>query len=490
MLVSQWALWVLVANVCRATSLPDEPDRVSPDSMVRNTYEFYDDTDDGIRRAESVRIPSITSLHVRSVERRMDLDASTRSSTVQRSSRVSRQALADMVAGMDPTTLPRRRHTPEILHPVVLSNLSPRMRALAMAQPAIDAENDAYTPQLETDFEDVPELGRIELGHRIGQSDFGVVFTVKDHPELVIKYQSNCDSLDQNVHPLMVDFWLGSIAADAGVAARPHFVSPPVRLILSNKTESVMTEVELIDCRRDGGLVRFMVMDHAGDCLGGGVRRTQAYSMAMGAKLIRSLQILHAAEIFHGDIHAGNVCFSRTSAHILTLIDFGRGFFVEAETDVRERKSMEWVHVNLTPWQLDGYAFARRDDVYKALELVGTVMVGSSLWVVPLARSTKDPPTLMKWKRHGFIFQSNTVDPIGRSGKLTWEQVSRAKWSLLRILSLVRALDSVKTPIPYGEVIARFEAIHHMFGGPRPPTTRTCCIRCRALRRWWNRVSR
>ena len=273
MLVSQWALWVLVANVCRATSLPDEQDRESPDSMVRNTYEFYDDTDDGIRRAESVRIASITSLQVRPAERRIDLDASTRSSTVQRSSRVSRQALADMVAGMDPTTLPRRRHTPEILHPVVLSNLSPRMRALAMAQPAIDAENDAYTPQLETDFEDVPELGRIELGHRIGQSDFGVVFTVKDHPELVIKYQSNCDSLDQNDHPLMVDFWLGSIAADAGVAARPHFVSPPVRLILSNKTESVMTEVELIDCRRDGGLVRFMVMDHAGDCLGGAGHR-------------------------------------------------------------------------------------------------------------------------------------------------------------------------------------------------------------------------
>ena len=372
----------------------------------------------------------------------------------------STTSLATPVTDSEPRRA-RLKHTVETIDTAALAELSPRIRERVLAQAELDVANDAFTPQLEETFEDVPEFGRIFLGKAIAQADYSIVFTVLDHPELILKYQSNCDGFAHDVHSLLIDFLFGVEAAKLGVAARPRFISPPARMPnYSVRKTAGLAGQAYEDCRTRGGLVRYMLMDNAVRCLDEGGVLSPARAMAVGANLMRSLQTLHRAGIIHGDVHNGNVCMPGSEeSNEVVLIDFGRARYIDEETDVRERERFSYIHTHFTPWQLDGRRYSLRDDVFKAVEAVATVLVGPSVWTVAIERSKGRPSGLLRWKEHAFIFQSNDADPIRLSSGLSPRQVARAKSTLQKVLALVRGLHSVNDPIPYTKLISLFESV-------------------------------
>ena len=353
----------------------------------------------------------------------------------------------------------------------VLSGLSPSARALAVRQPFADVAHEYFTPRLFTgEYERIPELGQVVLGERISRNRYSTVFRLQSHPEYVIKYQSNCRSLDRAVHPLLMDFWLGRIAAEVNVSANPIFVSPAVALedapFMTPKIAFRMNQLDLDMCRTQGGVVRFMVMERLVTCLSGTVtaKPNLHLGVQVGIQMMVILHQLHNAGVYHGDIHAGNVCQSRTDPGILKLIDFGTGGFVEEETEIRDRGPLR-SHAAMTEWQMDGHSSTRRDDMYKAMELVAFIAVGHSWWTLPELWAQFDRPKLIAWKQRGSLFLTDKVDAVKNGTSLSEEDQDWVRATLDGAVDTVRRLARVEQWMPYGKIQADFIVVSHVLDG-------------------------
>ena len=345
----------------------------------------------------------------------------------------------------------------------VREHMGPITRALAEKQPMIDLTNDNFTPRLASDvYERVPELGIVKLGPNIGRTASTMVFSLESHPEYVIKYKTNCETAEGAVHPLLMDFWLSDRASRVDVAPRAVFVSPAALLdgATSIKVRFAITDEKAEECADKHAVVRFMIVERVGKSLESysGTSDMRA-SLAAGVQLIDLLTRLHKVGIFHGDIHPGNVCESLRHEGKLLLIDFELGGFVESESDEPLGSPMPIHHV-LTEWQLIGLPFSRRDDIYKTLELIGSLAVGGGFWARPHEWvSSGETDALLAWKRVGSPFKTDSDDPIER---LVHSPVDEREWidkALQGIVDLVRGLVSVTTPIPYEEIIEQLSTV-------------------------------
>ena len=105
----------------------------------------------------------------------------------------------------------------------------------------------------------------------------------------------------------------------------------------------------------------------------------------VGSKIVRILRSLHAYGVVHGDIHAGNFVTSHRGdpAEGLKIIDFGLATpYIDANgrhipQGVRDVSSFcpNW----LSPWELQGKRLSRRDDMFRASELLLRVRIRSPL---------------------------------------------------------------------------------------------------------------
>ena len=353
---------------------------------------------------------------------------------------------------------PPLRHVPIALTASAWRRLSPRMRTLVEMQPAFDMDNNRYTPQLSVPFEEVPGLGQILIGQQISASSVASIFAIRDHPRFLIKYRTNCDKKDSRLHPLLIEYWLGVEAARIGVAAMPIFVSPAARMVLNQKVPNYLYQ-DRTDCVAAGGVVRFMVMERAGDCLNKVSHRGMRRAATVGVELMTALRALHAIGIFHGDVHGGNICQARGHSDKFVLIDFELGGFTDGESDDPIRPPLSWVHASLTPWQLDGRPFARRDDVFKTMEVVAETLFGREFWATPKALVVAEPESLLRWKRTADYFQPLPFTNVPQSGALSERQANALYDQFRRALAFARTLVSVETTIPYEPIIDQFAAV-------------------------------
>ena len=349
------------------------------------------------------------------------------------------------------------RQTPIACTPSALAAMSPRMRRLAEAQPGIDEGHDDYTPMLNNEhIEIIPELGELVLGERLTRTTSSTVFLLTSHPELVIKFQSNCDQLDAAVHPLLTDFWLSREAGRVNASAKAVFVSPAASLMgaAGRKVDFTMADHTQRNCASRGGVVRFMVMERLDACLDRhSPEPHMERAVLAGAQTIALLERLHRAGIFHGDIHTGNVCLSRSAPGQLRLIDFGQGGFVDSESDELSPSDW-WPHELLTAWQLLGFPHARRDDIYRTVEIVARLAVGSSMWAQPHMWAWTNEAKLLDWKQHGSPFVTPVVNAADVIPGLPIHMRSEVGELLDAIVAKARALVSVTTPIPYDSILA------------------------------------
>lgn len=176
-----------------------------------------------------------------------------------------------------------------------------------------------------------------------------------------------------------------------------------------------------------------------------------------GKRTIELLQRLHTeAGLVHGDLHLGNVCMRDGDPRTLILIDFEKAFHVRDETD--ELITLSDVHPQHTPWQLEGSRYARRDDIYKAFSMIAQSVTGKSRFNTE-ARNCRSKPDFIAWKRGLEFFRPQGFDPIDSHSQLSLPKRA-AVWVHLRNISkLLNALISVKTEIPYQQIVRELDCI-------------------------------
>ena len=275
-----------------------------------------------------------------------------------------------------------------------------------------DRENAEFEPDLTSIALAWPH-GTLTLGEVIHRGHESVVYLVRETPNLLVKYQANCDSLKKNdYHPLVKEFHYGKHAHSLGISPNPLFVSPATAIIDSHITDLFkMNRDELVFCSRRGGSMRFLVLER------NPVHR-DLYSfqglfperivpihiaMQIGINIVDSLQRLHRdAKIVHGDIHLGNVLIDSETLDV-QIIDFGLSRY-------NSRKFLEspvnrfgyWYHSALTHWQIAGFEWSMRDDIFNAMRTIALLM-NSEQYSTYEKQLTRDYG-LSEWRAKNFIF--------------------------------------------------------------------------------------
>ena len=275
----------------------------------------------------------------------------------------------------------------------IFSNLDRRIRNACSSQILSDQANPNSVPLLGYEGELVAMERRLELlllDEKIATRRNSVVFSVKDRPDLVIKYQANCDS-ENGVHPLIYDFAFLKHIEDLNLSPRVYFLSPAVKfsLPITPKTNFQKSFEETMECVADKhSSVRYMVMDRISESVGdlineyieAGVGRVPLKIAAEITKsLIQELEKLHTVKsVIHGDVHMGNVVILSRDPWKVGLIDFGLSSFgdfaIGQELKIPQDGPLN--HCLYSPFEIQGYRTGYRDDVYRAILMMSMMANG------------------------------------------------------------------------------------------------------------------
>ena len=360
-------------------------------------------------------------------------------------------------------------------------------------QMAQDAANDLYTPRLNSTITEQTPLSpeNIVLGPLIHAGHYSTVYNIVGHPDLIIKYEVHCNELDEKLHPILTDGWYTSDANAFGLAPSVRFISPPSLLCdeIEGKCAFEITREHYDDCKRKDGTLRYMIMDRVtGYSLhdyrslfyqkqNGAMSFVDAVSI--GAHLINVIRRLHVeAKILHGDIHSPNIMLTpinggsnQTRIH-LTLIDFERAIRIGQEP-LPEEPTFSYgrlFHEYYTHWQMDGFEWAPRDDVLKAIQTIAQLMHPMSYLEMEASKCRRGYIVLKVWKCvSNWFIPDPANDPVAH---LAIPEGNKAiiRANLETILKATRSL-TINGPIPYFELIQLFIECAKLADGTRRKTT-------------------
>ena len=300
----------------------------------------------------------------------------------------------------------------ELIPDKMKSRLHPKLASLVDAQARLDSQSIRFAPNLDYEifsdskihYEYTP-LGRLTLNERIGQSRHSAVFTTVENPDLIIKYQSNCER-ELLPHPLLLDFWGLSQAARKNVSQVPrvHFVSPAVRAPIrrTTKCDFQLSDSAWPTCANSK--VRFIVMERLGPSVYGlrfMIPMVPRRAVQYGIELMDAVKGIHAAGLLHGDIHSGNVLVDKEGR--VKLIDFDR-FQFDPGFIRKTHNRFQRNHPFFSPWEMEGYAPSSRDDIFRAISVISELFNPLEAYREFLfSRSAED---LYIWKMKGHLFSA------------------------------------------------------------------------------------
>lgn len=227
---------------------------------------------------------------------------------------------------------------------------------------------------------------RIPLGERIGWNTVTTVFGLVTHPEWVIKYHQFCDTdstggVNTNLREAYFLDLIGSHCPEVTTQLlylsggwTPSEASP----VKTPKMTSIICSDSDFPVE-----VRYLIIERVGQDLftyiwhNGRISFTTA--IKYGIQIFEMLQEVHALNVIHGDIHAGNVAFRSDNSGKLVLIDFGRAA-IRPEVDMTDPSNKEvFCDGRFSMWEAVGghtYVPTMRDDIYRAALLVAYMMYG------------------------------------------------------------------------------------------------------------------
>ena len=298
----------------------------------------------------------------------------------------------------------------------------------------------------------VDQHEEVNLGPMIGVSFSSNVFSIENHPDLAIKYQSDCDE-KRPLHPLTREFFMLKRIEHLGISPVVYSVSDGARITDPEAAIGIKANTGALEsCKKSKKTpsIRYLIMDRVGESIYAFVKRrgpvpVQA-AAAMGYQLFEHIEKLSALNIIHGDIFERNVCFDRRGR--LVLIDFGRSLIVKNAPPLA-RKSLSTFPL-FSPWEMLGYRASFRDDCFRILQLIALLMNGKEylaeldrLSQLPLDRQTGQP--LVHFKSRGFIFELEGIAarPVTNLAPGMRESVSEA---LGAVLEYIRSLQLDEIP--------------------------------------------
>lgn len=288
----------------------------------------------------------------------------------------------------------------------------------------IDRTNARFAPKLEDSSDELSEtLGEgmpIDLDSVLRTSSSSIVFLVRQRKDMVVKYQSNCGSL-QTAHPLLREYYFLKSIEALGIAPTAFFVSAPSLLTEEStpKTDFIMDPAARDACVAKGGEVRFLAMERVGSTLYDVMRFTArkrlpiAIAIEFAALTIKSLEKLHMHGIIHNDIHWGNVAIPRSMPEVprVELIDFGRALRKNIYCPSVTNTPYSHATAHSSPWEIAGYHPGPRDDVYRTLLMLSMLAGGDSVWEFHYEMSKRSPAEAAKYKLDpGNIFSHLSLD--------------------------------------------------------------------------------
>ena len=382
----------------------------------------------------------------------------------------------------EPQTVPSSRHRGH-KEPFLPPRVERYFSSILSSQRTMDVENRAFTPNLNKYSINIPGHKLLISNSYVYNGHETVIFPVFGNDNILVKFQADCHEVKSpdTVHPLIKDFFYGQRASELGIAPRPIFLSPPVRFARSLITNQfTMRGIDVDECILRGGTVRFLVVERKS-----GYRDLHALTrkfldgmvpfqdaMKIGYNLVHVLRKLHLEGFtIHGDLHPGNILVEDKTLNV-QLIDFGRsGINTRKLSELPVREDCKWCHPSLTHWQMEGFDWSMRDDVFNAMRVIALIMnhEGYKTFETTLRA---DRGSLIRWKRGGFIFSVDSCDPIEELGMSASSQQA-IRLSFRKILDSVRTLEINAVP-PYGFIAdeLRFcRATAALLDGAAPQTT-------------------
>ena len=186
--------------------------------------------------------------------------------------------------------------------------------------------------------------------------------------------------------------------------------------------------------------------------------------LEIGKNMMRALKHLHRAGIVHGDLREEHV-----------LVDDQLAVrFVDFSSSANNKKSTEWSFKS--PWEIHGDKYTARDDVFRAIRIMASIMNGHESYIdhEKTIYKTSGIAGLLRWKLDtNFFFVPGTTDPIARAVGQTDKPRIRGMNRVLQFLvSVISRMDENSSDIPYDEIILSLTNIERRLSEDGPSRVR------------------
>jgi hypothetical protein len=311
-------------------------------------------------------------------------------------------------------------------------------------------------PSLSDDrFEDIwleDEVVCLQLGDELFASPTTAVFEVVSPPDLVVKYQISYSGDD--LFKMIRDAFFADFFSSKQISVGAIYVSPGVALGNQRSRKTPFPP----SGDTDSNTVRFLVTQDAGSSLYQWVKAQDAQRLPVNVSvrivldLLDMLREMHSSGVVHGDIHPGNVMMNSPNGGNIRLIDFERTL-LHHELVVK-KSNRRFAHCLMSPWEMEGWAYSYRDDVFRAL-IVAAYLIGGTEWLshCRAMEQNGDNPSMHEWMKQGSIFDipnkfSLTVSDQVRSQLEDALQIAREPYHPLAIPrydEISRTLNTILT---------------------------------------------
>ena len=310
------------------------------------------------------------------------------------------------------------------------------------------------------------------LAHRLES----VIMTTDSNPfdnttEAVVKYQIDCRDKVRgitHIHQLAREyFFLDLVARNTdGIVPKPYLLSPPVmmRTPRTSKTDFDLAEEGRSLCVSVNSHVRYMLMERTGTSLEDFLaycpknRIPFTDGMRILRQLLVSLKSIHSLGIIHGDVHRGNIARSLKDGEKILLIDYGLAKFATGNfSEEPQTVTRSHIKADSSPWQVRGFVSSFRDDVFKAIVTVASLMGGiAHIQAFDQMETSNDQFNILHYLTRSDVFRnpSNRRHSLSYVRGLSDGDVARVVALLVTLQQQVRGIGRVNDFPNHDELIS------------------------------------
>jgi len=311
------------------------------------------------------------------------------------------------------------------------------------------------------------------------------VYLINELPTNVIKYYKYCQSdlepVDAIVNEAFFMSYIERLEIVPPIAPRFYYYSGYTD---EPYIDSESSKIKVAACSPYPGgepripHIRYLIMEEVGESVERIMfelpqeRYAIDRALSLGIKMIRLLKQLHSLNIVHGDIHLGNFAFHYSNPRDILFLDFGRARFVGPD-DIRSNPCPDGNRVQYhfleSKWEMIGCTPTFRDDVYRAVKMIGYAMWGTGLkeaYKTLIENATKDQRGYAAQEYRRIMnsadffdlahFDFNLVDRIQQRNRM------KVKWHLHQVSELVvEERENAHAKPHYDRIIKHLEQAWH-----------------------------